>query len=296
MAPKILVVIVTYNAMRWAERCFASLTSSSIKPDVFVVDNGSTDGTQQYVRENYPEIIIKQSKINLGFGQANNIGLRYAVDHNYEYVYLLNQDAWILSDTIENMVGCFEGQPEYGILSPIQMSEGADEFDRNFLNHTCRNLSLFTEDLFFSRVKSIYPVSHVMAAHWLISVQCIKKVGGFSPTFHQYGEDDNYIDRVLFWGMKIGITPSAKAIHARKYREQTRSQFFFHHFYKYYLVLLSQPRLLSISVWIKMLISTILSVIKYRSLVVIRYTLQLIMESRKIRHNRQESMQSGAFL
>ena len=153
MVPKILVVVVTFNAMRWVERCFDSLASSKIKLDVFVVDNGSTDGTQQFIRDNYPMITIKQSAENLGFGQANNIGLRYAVDHNYDYVYLLNQDAWVLSDTIENMVGCLERQPEYGILSPIQMSEEADEFDRNFLNHTCRNLNLLTD--FTNMVKMI---------------------------------------------------------------------------------------------------------------------------------------------
>ncbi len=78
MDVKILVIIVTYNAMQWAERCFASLRKSTVKPDMLVVDNGSNDGTQEYIQQHFPEVIFHQSRDNLGFGKANNLGLHYA--------------------------------------------------------------------------------------------------------------------------------------------------------------------------------------------------------------------------
>ncbi len=292
----ILVIVVTYNAMPWAKRCFDSLVSSTIPLDIFVVDNGSSDGSQQFICETYPDVIFHQSESNLGFGRANNIGMEYAIEHRYDYVYLLNQDAWVLKDTIENIIKCHIRNPEYGILSPMQLSAEKNEFDINFRNHTCNRLFLLTEDLYFGHPKMIYTAESVMAAHWLVSVDCLKRVGGFSPTFNQYGEDDNYIDRVHFHKMKVGIVPSAKAIHDRKYREQTREQFLFHHFYKYYLVLFSQPRKVFILEWIKMMFSNTLSAFKYKSFKLIRYTLQLIMESHQIRMNRLRSMNNGAFL
>ena len=58
----LLVIVVTYNAMPWAERCFDSLKHSSIPNDIFVIDNGSTDGTQAYVRQNIPSAIFVQSE------------------------------------------------------------------------------------------------------------------------------------------------------------------------------------------------------------------------------------------
>ena len=58
-----------------------------------------------------------------------------------------------------------------------------------------------------------------MAAHWLISRDCLLKVGGFSPIFPHYGEDNNYAERTIFHGFKIGIVPGAIAIHDREYRE-----------------------------------------------------------------------------
>ena len=201
--------------MQWVERCFDSLRSSSIVPDVFVVDNGSTDGTQAYIREHYTHVIFQQSNSNLGFGKANNIGLRYAIDNDYDYIYLLNQDAWVMSDTFETMITVSEGHPEYGLLSPMQYKgdvRSLDDYFSSLLTNYGRNYG-FINDILANELKPIYDVKSVMAAHWLITKACILKVGGFSPTFPHYGEDDNYCDRVRFYGYKIGVIPAAKAVH-----------------------------------------------------------------------------------
>lgn len=217
---KLLVVIVTYNALQWAERCFDSLRKSTIVPDVFVVDNGSTDGTQEYIQQNYPEVKFIQSRENLGFGKANNMGMQYALDNEFDYVYLLNQDAWVMPDTFEKLIEISQKHPEYGILSPFQMNADMKHIDVNFIKSACSwksNANIFN-DLYNQSLDDIYPVSFVMAAHWLITRNCMKKVGGFSPSFPHYGEDDNYQERVLFHGFKIGIVPSLRVVHDRGWR------------------------------------------------------------------------------
>lgn len=291
-----LVIIITYNAMQWIERCLSSVRQSEERTDIFVVDNGSSDGCQQYIRENYPDIILRQSETNLGFGCANNIGLEYAIEHGYDYVYLLNQDAWIFPDTLSHLIEAHQKYSQYGILSPMQMSGEMNDFDKGFRNRTFKSVTVLAEDLYFGRPQDVYTVEWVMAAHWLISIDCLRKVGGFSPTFQQYGEDDNYIDRVHCHGFMVGIVPAAKAVHDRKYREQTRAQFLFHHFYKYYLVLFSQPRKIRLTEWIKMIYSNILSALNIKSITIIKYTIQLLMKSNQIRKNRFRSMQRGAFI
>ena len=57
-----------------------------------------------------------------------------------------------------------------------------------------------------------------MAAHWLVSRGALRKVGGFSPAFRQYGEDDNYIDRLHWHGFSCGVVPAASAVHDRSGR------------------------------------------------------------------------------
>lgn len=226
--PTILVIIVTYNAIRWAERCFYSLKDSTIIPDIFVVDNGSIDGTQQFIQQNYPEVHLFQSNKNLGFGKANNIGLQYAIDNNYDYVYLLNQDAWVMPDTIERMCQISQCHPEFGILSPMQTNAKVDNLDKTFTLYLSLGKKYGDEDLlndlYFDKLKDIYEVYDVMAAHWLIPIEVIKVVGLFSPSFPHYGEDTNYAERMRYWGYKIGVVPSVKGVHDRDGRENDKKK------------------------------------------------------------------------
>ena len=115
---RILTIVVTFNAMQWVDRCIGSVLASKMHSDIFVIDNGSTDRTADYIAEHYPTALLYRSPKNLKFGKGNNLGLEYAIRHGYDYVYLLNQDAWGMPDTFSKMLAVFENHPEYGILSP----------------------------------------------------------------------------------------------------------------------------------------------------------------------------------
>lgn len=220
MDSKILTIIVTFNGMKWITKCIQSVLSSSIKSDIFIVDNASSDSTPDYIAKNFPQIHLVRSKKNLGFGAANNIGLQYAIDNNYDYVYLLNQDAWIKEDTLKKMISVQKENLEYGILSPMQLEENEQHFDYNFgsLISQWNKDTKVCEDFFFGRKNEVIPYPRIMAAHWLISRQCLIDVGGFSPAFFHYGEDDNYADRVWKNGYKMGIILNAIGIHDRETR------------------------------------------------------------------------------
>lgn len=233
---KVLVITITYNAMSWAERCLGSVKRSNCPADIYIVDNGSCDGTQEYIRNNYPEAIFIQNESNQGFGRANNLGLKYALDNGYDYVYLLNQDAWIFPDTIEKLIAVHNRHPEYGILSPMQCQANMHYMDSKFVTNVCNNIyrNQLINDLFFNKRRSIYEVPNVMAAHWLISRECVIRVGGFSPTFPHYGEDDNYCDRAHYFNYKIGIAPEALGVHDRADRVETKQR----RLYMYYINIL----------------------------------------------------------
>lgn len=218
---RVLVVIVTYNAVPWIDRCLNSLVESSIRPDVYLIDNGSTDGTQDVIQSRFPDVVFQQSCQNLGFGKANNLGLQYAIDNDYEYVYLLNQDAWLLPDTIEKLIDISSRNPDYGILSPFQMNADMIHIDNSFGRNACSWMSNpeILNDFYNNDIQEIYSVKDVMAAHWLITRKCLLQVGGFSPSFPHYAEDTNYTDRVRFWGMKVGVVPALRVVHDRAERK-----------------------------------------------------------------------------
>ena len=204
---KILAIIVTFNGMRWVDRCLGSLRSSSLALDAFVLDNGSTDGTPDYIRTHFPEVHLVESAENLGFARGNNAGLCYALEQGYDFVYLLNQDAWILPDTLGKLVRAAEETPLAGIVSPVQ--KAADG----------------SLDVQFSRRvpsgEGVLEVPFVMAAHWLITRQCLETVGLFAPIFPFYGEDDNFCGRARYHGFKVLVCMDAEAVHDRAGREET---------------------------------------------------------------------------
>jgi GT2 family glycosyltransferase len=176
--------------------------------DAFVVDNASTDDTLSILHAEYPKAIVRAMDKNLGFGQANNIGLRYALDNGYDYVFLLNQDAWLLLDTIDKLIAAQKQHPEYWVLSPLQMNTAQGGVEKQFGVYCKKNKVQLNLDV-------PQQVDFVNAALWLIPIECIKIVGGFDPIFPHYGEDTDFLQRVTFYKGKIGILPIAKAYHER---------------------------------------------------------------------------------
>ena len=214
----ILVVIVTYNALKWIGRCLRSVERSSLPADVLLIDNGSTDGTLPLVRTDFPGTRIIETGENLGFGAANNIGLRIALDEGYGFAYLLNQDAWLQKDTLEKLVAAH--RPEWGILSPMQM-DAHGRRDKRFDKKCGKYVDALRGG--YHSAGEVVEVPFVMAAHWLVSRRAIGTVGGFSPAFRQYGEDDNWIDRLHWHGLHCGVVPAAHAVHDRSGRRLPRA-------------------------------------------------------------------------
>lgn len=213
---KLFAIVVTYNGMQWYDRCFGSLFNSEVPIETVVVDNASSDDTITYIKDHFPHAHLIENDENLGFGRANNLGIRYAYDQGADYVFLLNQDAWIEPDTIGGLVAIAQSHPEFGILSPIHLNVDKNKIERLLLRRLddCKTTSpsLF-DDMFFDRLKDVYVTKYVNAAAWFIPRHTIETIGGFDPIFFHYGEDDNYIQRVLYHGMKMGICPHLQVVH-----------------------------------------------------------------------------------
>lgn len=213
---RIFIIIVSYKGHLWYERCFNSLRQSEIPVQTVVIDNASNDGTVEYIRENYPEIHLIASDVNLGFGQGNNKGMRYALDNGADYVFLLNQDAWIEPNTLKELVEIHKRNPQYGILSPMHLNADKTSIEKGLMNYVA-DLKItdpaWINDLYFGTTKDIYNTNYVNAAAWLLPRKTLETIGGFDPIFFHYGEDDNYMQRVTYHGFKIGLCPGVKVMH-----------------------------------------------------------------------------------
>lgn len=224
------IIIVTFNGMAWIDTCL----KSCINYPTIVVDNASDDETVSFIETNYPNVKLLKHASNLGFGQANNIGIRYALDRGAEHVFILNQDAYLVDDVLDKLIDFQKKNSSYGILSPIHITGDKKKLDRNFANFMLKEDSgqFYSDFVLGNILASVYDVPFVNAAAWLISKKCLETVGGFDPLFFHYGEDDNYCQRVLYHGFKIGVLPQCYIIHDRENREIKQSPIFSDFYYR----------------------------------------------------------------
>lgn len=215
MGNKVVIVIVTYNGMQWLPKTLVSIPD---KYHVVVVDNNSTDNTVDYIYQNFKNITLFQQKMNLGFGGGNNLGMRYALEQNVDYVFLLNQDAYLDANTIDNLIHVHQSNSNFGILSPIHLNGKGNELDWNFSTYLDANiLEVVKKDLVNKGAveNKLFDVPFVNAAAWLLPISTINTIGGFDPIFFHYGEDNNYCQRVLYHKLKIGVVSNTYIKHDR---------------------------------------------------------------------------------
>lgn len=209
MKHPVFSIVVTFNGIKWIEKCIKSVYSNST---VIVVDNGSTDGTIDFISVNFPDVVILAQDKNLGFGKANNIGISYALNYGASGVFLLNQDAWISSGTINELDLLSQKNKDFGVLSPIHFNGTGTALDHSFQILSSNEL---ISDLVTRQYRlQVYEVSFINAAAWYIRKEVLLKIGGFDPIFFMYGEDVNYTQRLRYHGYKVGITPLSKIYHS----------------------------------------------------------------------------------
>lgn len=217
MDNKIYSIIVSFNGEDWIRKCLDSLINSKTSSHIIVVDNNSSDSTVNIIRDEYPDVELIISKENLGFGRANNIGFNRAIEDKADYVFLLNQDAWLINDALGVLTEVSENHPEYGIIAPMNLSKDESNYELAFLDEISgKNCPGLTNDLLRSGIKDIYEIKwYINACSWLIPVDFLKKVGGFDPLFDHYGEDVDLCQRASFHGYKIALSTQSEIAHAK---------------------------------------------------------------------------------
>jgi len=211
-----LIIIVSYNFMPWLRHCLGSLRELTVPCDVMVIDNLSKDETVDCIRREFPEVMLRPQNRNLGFGRANNIGLAYALEHHYEGVLLLNQDAWLDADALQKLIEAARAHPDYGIISPVHLVGSGKHVEHGFSVYTGLKLPQQRP------AAPIVPCKFIDAALWYMPCSVVRKVGGFAPLFYHYGEDKDMANRMTYFGYKTGYVPAATGYHDREFRPTTR--------------------------------------------------------------------------
>lgn len=222
------VIIVNYNVKYFLEQCLHSVLKASDKanPEIIVVDNNSTDGSVQMVREKFPHVKLITNTVNLGFAKANNQAIRVS---GKRYILLLNPDTLIQEDSLDKCLTYMESHPEAGCLG-VKMIDGKG----NYLPESKRGLptpwvafykisgisSLFPHSRKFGRYhlgfldrETVNEVDVISGAFMFLRRETLEKTGLLDEDFFMYGEDIDISYRISQAGYKNVYFPLTTIIH-----------------------------------------------------------------------------------
>ena len=238
---RVAVVVVTHDALPWIESCLESLRNV----ETVVVDNGSRDGTVDFVHQRFPEVRLIEAE-NRGLAAGWNIGLRAT---ETRYVLLLNADAWLLEGALDRLVDFADTRPRAAVVGPRLLHQDGT------LQRSVRGFPtlwrLATEYFFLrklaprsSALNAFYAggfdhdevrgVEVVMGACMLVRREAVDEVGFCDEDYFLFSEETDWCFRFREAGWEVVFFPGAECVHVRGaahggrlYRENLRGHLLF---------------------------------------------------------------------
>jgi N-acetylglucosaminyl-diphospho-decaprenol L-rhamnosyltransferase len=235
-AARVSVVVVTYNAMPYLERCLQSVGGQ----EVVVVDHGSTDGTVAFVRTRFPHALVIEQD-NRGLAAGWNRGMREA---SGDWLLILNADAWVLDDAIDRLVAFAHDRPRAAVVGPRLLN--ADGTLQRSVRGFPTPWRIATEYLFLRKLAprtrllngyyaARFAHDRAREADWLYGAcmlvrrAALDEIGGLDEDFFLFSEETDWHRRFRDAGWEIWFSPDAEVVHVegashggRFYRENLR--------------------------------------------------------------------------
>ena len=213
--PRVSIVIPHIGGKDILNNCLDSVICNDYKNTVIVVvDNGSTDGSIQFVQQKYKNIKILGNKENLGFAKAVNQGILYAISNECDYVFLLNNDTVLHPECIKNLINSVyhdDCSETIGAVGPKIL---------NFDNDREIWFMGAKIDLFrgiwqnaYDEADQIMEVESVSGCAVLLPTYIFRMTGFFDERFFTYIEDLDFFIRLKRLGFKIIVNPASKVWH-----------------------------------------------------------------------------------
>jgi len=216
-SPAVYVVVLSWNGRNFLQTCLDSLRLQTYSErSIVVVDNGSTDDSQAFIRQHYPEVILIENACNLGFSAGNNVGMRFALQAGADYVVLLNQDTEVDPRWLEELVRVAEADPQIGAVA----SQMYLYTHKTLLNSTGieMNYAGLAWDRGFGRVDEAerqWPteVLGVTGGAMFLRAEALRRVGFFDSRYFAYCEDLDLSVRLWEGGYRLVYAPAARLYH-----------------------------------------------------------------------------------
>jgi GT2 family glycosyltransferase len=216
--PKIAIIIINWNTYQLTFNCLKSLKACTYNnKTIFLVDNGSEDGSGDKIALEFPDINFIKNEINEGFTGANNKALKVILKQNFDYVLLLNNDTVVKPNFLSLLEARMDSDQNLAATQPLIL----DFPNKNTIWNAGGSFNSFF-CLFKTRCKGmIYNPKLKIDTYtqWisgcciLVKIAVIKKVGLLDNRFFIYFEDADWSIRMTNLGYKLGVVPESIIYH-----------------------------------------------------------------------------------
>lgn len=227
---KLSIVIISFNTKRIILDCLKSIyaTAADLNPEVIVIDNASTDGSPQAIKQQFPQVKLIQNKTNLGFTKANNQGIRAS---RGEYIMLLNSDTLVKPRAIQKLIKFMDNHSQVGIAAPQLLNpDGSIQPNGGYLPRLSNIIAwmLFIDDLpiikpwFWSYQLRYLPaflhnrqLGWVQGAAMILRRSMLDQIDLLDEQIFMYAEDVELCYRARKSSWQVMLLPQAQVIHRR---------------------------------------------------------------------------------
>ena len=224
---EISAVIISYHGMKFLPDCLRTLGDDlkTLSHEIIVVDNGSTDGSVEFIQEQYPKVVLIENKTNLGFARAVNIGLQKA---RGRYLYILNQDLRFPNGTAQSLLERIKADESIGLIGPkyVGFDGVLQKTARAFPSYRHIFFRALLLDRLFPRSRTFASwrmgwfdhqtemfVDQPMGAVMLVPRKIIDEIGFLDENFPIFFNDVDYCRRIKEAGYKLLYYPGAVVQH-----------------------------------------------------------------------------------
>jgi GT2 family glycosyltransferase len=217
--PRCHAIVLSWNGRDETLACLESLSGAADPPiRVVCVDNGSTDGSVEAVRERHPEAHLIENGTNLGFSGGHNAGIRWALEHGAEWVILVNNDVVVAPDVVAAFLAASHRHPSAGVLAgKLYLADDPDRVAfagqryRAWLGYSGRHRGEGRID--GPRYRREAPTDRAAGALMAVSRAAIETIGGLDEELFAYVEDVDWSLRARAAGFDVVFVPAARGWH-----------------------------------------------------------------------------------
>ncbi len=218
MKIELSVIIVNYNGLKYLKECFESLYEKldGVSFEIIVIDNDSKDESCSYIRQNFPDIVLVESKTNYGFGKGNNEAVKHAKG---DYLLLINNDTIVL-DNLRPVLDFLKSDEKIGAVGITMLNADGKYLPvfGNFPNpgNMFEMKKLLDNGKEFNAgkfEKESYEVDWLGGSFLMLTKETYQQIGGFDEDYFLYVEDVDFSKKIADKGLKRIFLPRFRYIH-----------------------------------------------------------------------------------